>query len=152
LLFICLLFFPRILERLEELAGTKVPNYSCLQHRDLDCVLIEDCSFAPLKLSPSRRQYHRFLLYAYCFRSRGRATPWLPLYIPHIDPDTRDDMRVACLQFAPEVGKVQENIARADNILSGTQLPSDIDWLVLPELAFTGKHLRAREAAVRPGG
>ncbi|OSS45426.1 hypothetical protein B5807_10173 [Epicoccum nigrum] len=47
-------------------------------------------------------------------------------------------MRVACLQFAPEVGKVQENIARADNILSGTQLPSDIDWLVLPELAFTG--------------
>ena len=55
-------------------------------------------------------------------------------------------MRVACLQFAPEVGKVQENLARADNILSGTQLPSDLDWLVLPELAFTGKHLRAREA------
>jgi len=49
-------------------------------------------------------------------------------------------MRVACLQFAPEVGKVQDNLARADSILSGTPLPSDIDWLVLPELAFTGKH------------
>ena len=44
---ICLLFFPRILERLEELAGIKVPNYSCLQHRDLDCILFEDQSFAP---------------------------------------------------------------------------------------------------------
>lgn len=54
-------------------------------------------------------------------------------------------MRVACLQFAPEVGKVQENIARADSILAETQLPSDIDWLVLPELAFTGKPFRARE-------
>jgi hypothetical protein len=49
-------------------------------------------------------------------------------------------MRVACLQFAPEVGKVQDNLARADSILHGSQLPSDIDWLVLPELAFTGKH------------
>lgn len=48
-------------------------------------------------------------------------------------------MKVACLQFAPEVGKVQENIARADSILLEAQLPFDIDWLVLPELAFTGK-------------
>jgi protein N-terminal amidase len=45
-------------------------------------------------------------------------------------------MKVACLQFAPEVGKVQENIARADSILLEAQLPFDIDWLVLPELAF----------------
>ena len=48
-------------------------------------------------------------------------------------------MKVACLQFAPEVGTVQENIARADSILLEAQLPFDIDWLVLPELAFTGK-------------
>ncbi|KZM19388.1 uncharacterized protein EKO05_0002971 [Ascochyta rabiei] len=47
-------------------------------------------------------------------------------------------MKVACLQFAPEVGKLQENIARADTILRETQLPLDIAWLVLPELAFTG--------------
>jgi protein N-terminal amidase len=47
-------------------------------------------------------------------------------------------MKVACLQFAPEVGKLQENIARADSILLEAQLPFDVDWLVLPELAFTG--------------
>lgn len=48
-------------------------------------------------------------------------------------------MKVASLQFAPEVGKLHENIARADRILLEAQLPLDIDWLVLPELAFTGK-------------
>lgn len=48
-------------------------------------------------------------------------------------------MKVACLQFAPEVGRLQENIARADRILVEAQLPVDVDWLVLPELAFTGK-------------
>lgn len=48
-------------------------------------------------------------------------------------------MKVACLQFAPEVGKVQDNITRADSILLDAQLPFDIDWLVLPELAFTGR-------------
>lgn len=57
-------------------------------------------------------------------------------------------MKVACLQFAAEVGKVQENVARADSILADTQLPSDLDWLVLPELAFTGKQPGAREAEI----
>jgi protein N-terminal amidase len=47
-------------------------------------------------------------------------------------------MKVACLQFAPEVGKVEENIARAEKVLQNTHLPDDLDWLVLPELAFTG--------------
>ncbi|KAI2487350.1 amidohydrolase [Pyrenophora tritici-repentis] len=47
-------------------------------------------------------------------------------------------MRVACLQFAPEVGQVQENIQRADDILSRTRIPDDLDWLVLPEMAFSG--------------
>ena len=64
-------------------------------------------------------------------------------------------MKVACLQFAPEVGKVQENIARADSILLNAQLPFDIDWLVLPELAFTGKHSPQRielEHVTRAGG
>lgn len=50
-------------------------------------------------------------------------------------------MKIACLQFAPEVGKVQQNIIRADNILRDTKLPTDLDWLVLPEMAFSGKTL-----------
>lgn len=49
-------------------------------------------------------------------------------------------MKVALLQFAPEVGKVKENIRRADEILQDTRIPSDIDWLVLPEMAFSGMY------------
>ncbi|KAI9661696.1 MAG: Carbon-nitrogen hydrolase [Bathelium mastoideum] len=47
-------------------------------------------------------------------------------------------MRLACLQFAPELGKVEGNIARANKILDETKDVSDIDILVLPELAFSG--------------
>jgi hypothetical protein len=47
-------------------------------------------------------------------------------------------MKIACLQFAPEMGKVQDNIQRADAILQRTTIPSNLDWLVLPELSFTG--------------
>ena len=47
-------------------------------------------------------------------------------------------MKIACLQFAPELGKVQENIRRANELLARTHIPSNLDWLVLPELAFTG--------------
>ncbi|OAL51026.1 carbon-nitrogen hydrolase [Pyrenochaeta sp. DS3sAY3a] len=54
-------------------------------------------------------------------------------------------MKIACLQFAPEVGKVQENIRRADNILRATRIPTDLDWLVLPELAFTGYNFHSLE-------
>lgn len=61
------------------------------------------------------------------------------VYPTPIGLENRHKMKVACLQFAPEVGKLQENIARADSILLQAQLPFDIDWLVLPELAFTGK-------------
>ena len=46
-------------------------------------------------------------------------------------------MRVACLQFAPELGKVQENIARANALLKDL-LPGHCDILVLPEMAFSG--------------
>jgi hypothetical protein len=49
-------------------------------------------------------------------------------------------MKVACLQFAPELGKVDDNIKRATAILSQTALPADLDWLVLPELAFSGDY------------
>jgi protein N-terminal amidase len=54
-------------------------------------------------------------------------------------------MKVACLQFAPEVGQVQSNIQRADQILQGTRIPPDLDWLVLPELAFTGYNFHSLE-------
>ena len=47
-------------------------------------------------------------------------------------------MKVACLQFAPEVGQVQANIQRADSILKATPIPADLAWLILPELAFSG--------------
>ena len=56
-------------------------------------------------------------------------------------PAEERKMKIACLQFAPEVGQVQSNIMRADSILRETQLPPDLDWLVLPEMAFSGKNL-----------
>lgn len=46
-------------------------------------------------------------------------------------------MRIACLQFAPEIGKVKENIACVDSILEDAST-ENLDLLVLPELAFTG--------------
>ncbi|KAH7321649.1 carbon-nitrogen hydrolase [Rhexocercosporidium sp. MPI-PUGE-AT-0058] len=46
-------------------------------------------------------------------------------------------MRIACLQFAPQVGDVENNLNRADAVLSRAN-PQDLDLLVLPELAFTG--------------
>jgi protein N-terminal amidase len=49
-------------------------------------------------------------------------------------------MRIACLQFDPQVGEVDNNLSRADDILSKAD-PDDLDrldLLVLPELAFTG--------------
>jgi protein N-terminal amidase len=47
-------------------------------------------------------------------------------------------MKIACLQFAPELEKVEENIRRAEAILKQTPLPADLDWLILPEMAFSG--------------
>ena len=46
-------------------------------------------------------------------------------------------MKIACLQFAPELGKTQENIRRADFLLEHLS-PGQCDLLVLPELAFSG--------------
>ena len=52
-------------------------------------------------------------------------------------------MRVACLQFNPELGRVLENITRANTLLQAAS-PQNVDILVLPELAFTGIPLRSR--------
>ncbi|KAF2474235.1 N-terminal asparagine amidohydrolase-like protein [Lindgomyces ingoldianus] len=54
-------------------------------------------------------------------------------------------MKIACLQFAPELGKVQENIKRAEDILLRTHIPANLDWLVLPELAFSGYDFHSLE-------
>lgn len=48
-------------------------------------------------------------------------------------------MRIAVLQFAPEMGKVDQNIRKAESLLAKVH-GKTIDWLVLPELAFTGKY------------
>ncbi|MCJ1322656.1 hypothetical protein MMC15_008005 [Xylographa vitiligo] len=46
-------------------------------------------------------------------------------------------MHIAVLQFAPALGQVERNMARADELLAAA--PTDgLDLLVLPELAFTG--------------
>jgi protein N-terminal amidase len=47
-------------------------------------------------------------------------------------------MRIACLQFAPTVSDVENNIKRADAILEKAEL-EDLVLLVLPEMAFSGK-------------
>lgn len=49
-------------------------------------------------------------------------------------------MRVGILQFAPQLRKVNENIERANALLSDVN-PRDLDLLVLPELAFSGTPL-----------
>ncbi|KAK4173006.1 hypothetical protein QBC36DRAFT_361006 [Triangularia setosa] len=49
-------------------------------------------------------------------------------------------MKIACLQFAPQVGDVDNNLNRADAVLNKIR-PGDLanlDLLVLPELAFSG--------------
>ena len=46
-------------------------------------------------------------------------------------------MRIACLPFNPELGKLAENVAHANSLLEAAS-PQNIDLLVLSELAFTG--------------
>lgn len=46
-------------------------------------------------------------------------------------------MRMACLQLSAKLGKVEDNIARANALLEESSI-SDLDLLILPELAFTG--------------
>ncbi|WYZ38821.1 hypothetical protein EsH8_III_000735 [Colletotrichum jinshuiense] len=50
-------------------------------------------------------------------------------------------MRIGCLQFAPQVGDVDNNLNRADSVLSKAN-PDDLDLLVLPELAFSGYNFK----------
>ncbi|KAK4228262.1 putative carbon-nitrogen hydrolase protein, partial [Podospora fimiseda] len=54
-------------------------------------------------------------------------------------------MRIACLQFAPQVGHVSNNISRADQIISEAHPGDlqDLDLLVLPEMAFSGYNFKS---------
>lgn len=49
-------------------------------------------------------------------------------------------MRIACLQFAPQVGEIDNNLNRADAVLAKANQDDvdSLDLLVLPELAFSG--------------
>ncbi|KAL0943977.1 N-terminal amidase [Colletotrichum truncatum] len=51
-------------------------------------------------------------------------------------------MRIGCLQFAPQVGDVDNNLNRADSVLSKAN-PEGLDLLVLPELAFSGYNFKS---------
>ncbi|KAI0532428.1 carbon-nitrogen hydrolase [Xylaria digitata] len=51
-------------------------------------------------------------------------------------------MRIGCLQFAPQVGDIDDNINRADAVLSKAN-PENLDLLVLPELAFAGYNFKS---------
>ncbi|KAK0635500.1 carbon-nitrogen hydrolase [Bombardia bombarda] len=54
-------------------------------------------------------------------------------------------MRIGCLQFAPKVGDVSNNLNRADAVLAKadpTEL-DNLDLLVLPEMAFSGYNFKS---------
>lgn len=49
------------------------------------------------------------------------------------------NMRIACVQFAPQVGMIQDNMNRVDSLLSRYSSDMEkLDYLVLPAMAFAG--------------
>lgn len=58
-------------------------------------------------------------------------------------------MKVACLQFAPEVGQLHTNMAKANVLIDdaiGEGRTVGLDWLLLPELALTGYNFPSLDA------
>lgn len=58
-------------------------------------------------------------------------------------------MKIACLQFSPEVGQLRTNIAKANALIDdavAAQRTANLDWLLLPELALTGYNFPSLEA------
>ncbi|KAI9049210.1 hypothetical protein LZ554_007057 [Drepanopeziza brunnea f. sp. 'monogermtubi'] len=51
-------------------------------------------------------------------------------------------MRIGCLQFAPQVGDTDNNLNRADAVLTKANI-QHLDLLVLPEMAFSGYNFRS---------
>ncbi|KAF3770663.1 carbon-nitrogen hydrolase [Cryphonectria parasitica EP155] len=56
-------------------------------------------------------------------------------------------MRIACLQFAPQVGDTDNNLNRADAVLAKASQDDldSLDLMVLPELAFSGWNFQSPE-------
>ncbi|KAM7196518.1 Carbon-nitrogen hydrolase [Naviculisporaceae sp. PSN 640] len=56
-------------------------------------------------------------------------------------------MRIGCLQFAPKVGDVSNNLNRADAVLAKADPMAldNLDLLVLPEMAFSGYNFKSLE-------
>ncbi|KXX75284.1 Protein N-terminal amidase, partial [Madurella mycetomatis] len=54
-------------------------------------------------------------------------------------------MKIACLQFSPQVGDIDNNLNRADAVLNKANAEDleGLDLLVLPELAFTGYNFKS---------
>lgn len=60
-------------------------------------------------------------------------------------------MRIACLQFAPQAGEVDNNLNRADAVLAKANQDDvdSLDLLVLPELAFSGMIISQCDSSVQ---
>ncbi|KAK3377790.1 carbon-nitrogen hydrolase [Podospora didyma] len=56
-------------------------------------------------------------------------------------------MRIGCLQFAPKVGDVSNNLNRADAVLAKADAMEldNLDLLVLPEMAFSGYNFKSAQ-------
>ncbi|KAF8463652.1 carbon-nitrogen hydrolase [Kalaharituber pfeilii] len=51
-------------------------------------------------------------------------------------------MRIACLQFNPQLGDIAHNLKRAEAVIARAA-PMDLDLLVLPEMAFSGYNFKS---------
>lgn len=48
-------------------------------------------------------------------------------------------MKIVTVQIAAQLGQLETNIEKTDKLLEGLT-PDDVDFLVLPELAFSGQY------------
>ena len=83
-----------------------------------------------------------------CRSSDLHKFPRSQLHHPFVQILFLRSMRIACLQFNPELGRIPENITRANALLQAAS-PQDVDILLLPELAFTGTSLESRLCLIR---
>ncbi|KAL0950147.1 hypothetical protein HGRIS_010143 [Hohenbuehelia grisea] len=63
-------------------------------------------------------------------------------------PSVNLPLTIAVVQFCPKIGRVQENIAKANELLASLQ-PRSVDLVCLPEMIFTG-YAFPNSAAILP--